>query len=290
MPPKPTFPISTVWSDIQQSTLILPAEMTAARAWDIHSMPNLLCDFDANTTPIQFVPHRGIPEYTKAIPDGSIEALQRVIVGKKGEGGNAVELDPLWITGNPYIMHDLTGDRQTLSEGPWSRWAPGQHTPKYIQRDVEGAEFTEKYILANDPFAPLLDCMWELLLSNSAVTIFLDGCNDDAAKLVALVSNHPAYHNNALVQCHCYPYTFRNGVEFVDRVGELNPAADWKRTVSVTPVLNPDMLPALAGVRKQLARLYCTVHRRQGLVYVDDQYRDAYFRARISCVWHRPRR
>ncbi|KAH9047091.1 hypothetical protein EDB84DRAFT_1227491, partial [Lactarius hengduanensis] len=134
----------SVWPK-NQSTLILP-EMTVAQAWDIHAMPDLLRDFDANTTPIQFVPHRGIPEYAKAIPDGSMEALRRAIVGKKGEGGNAVELDPLWITGSPYVMHDLTGDRQTLFQGAWSMWPPRQPMPHYIQRDVEGAEFTEKYV------------------------------------------------------------------------------------------------------------------------------------------------
>lgn len=213
--------------------------MTVAQAWDIHSMPDLLRDFDANTTPIQLVPHRGIP-------DGSMEALRRAIIGKKGEGGNAVELDPLWIAGNPYVMHDLTGDRQTLFQGAWSLWPPGQRMPQYIQRDVEGAKFTEKYVPTNFPVAPLLHCLWELLALNSAGTIFLDGRNEDAAKLVALISNHPAYRNNALVQC--YPYTFRNGVEFVDMVGELNPAAGWKRTVAVAPVLNPDTLPTLAGV------------------------------------------
>ena len=45
-----------------------------------------------------------------------------------------------------------------------------------------------------------------------------------------------------------YPYTFRNGVEFVDMVGDLNPAGGWKRTVAVAPVLNLDTLPTLAGV------------------------------------------
>ena len=205
-------------------------------------MPDLL-EYDANTSPaeVQLVPHRGIPDYAKAIPDGSMGALRRAIVGEKGEGGNAVELDPLWIAGKPYVMHDLTGDR-------WSLWTPGQPMPKYIQRDVEleGVDFTERYVPTNFPVAPLLRCMWELLSLNSAVTIFLDGRNEDAAKLVALVSNHPVYRNNVLVQF--YPYTFRNGVEFVDMVGDLNPAAGWKRTVAVAPVLNPDTLPALAGV------------------------------------------
>jgi hypothetical protein len=150
----------------------------------------------------------------------------------RGEGGNVVELDPLWIGGKPYVMPDLTGDQQTLSKGPRSLRTPGQSM--HIPQDLEG------YVPINFPVAPLLHCMWELLL------LFLDSRNDDAAKLVALVSNHPAYCNNALVQF--YPYTFRNGVEFIDMVGNLNPAISWKRTVAVAPVLIPDTLPTLAGV------------------------------------------
>jgi len=212
------------------------------------------------------------------------EALRRAIVGEKGEGGNAVELDPLWITGKPYVMHDLTGDRQTLFEGPWSLWTPGQRMPKYIQRDVEGGE---RYVPTNFPAAPLLHCIWELLLLNSAVTIFLDGRNEDAAKLVALISNHPVYHNNVLVQF--YPYTFRNGVEFVDMVGDLNPARSWKRTVAVAPVLNPDTLPALAGVgRNSLDHTALYTAGRAWFTSIIGT-RDAYFRARIPCVWHRLR-
>ena len=210
-------------------------------------MCNLL-EFDASTPPVkvQLVPHRGIPNYAKAIPDGSMEALRRAIIGKKGQGGNAVELDPLWIAGKPYVMHNLIGDQQTLFQGPWEIWAPGQPMPKYIQQDVEGDEFTKRYVPTEISIIPLMHCMWELLLLNSAATIFLDGRNEDAAKLVALVSNHRVYHNNALVQL--YPYTFRNGIEFVDSVGGLNPAINWKRTVAVAPVLNPDTLPKLAGI------------------------------------------
>ena len=123
MPPKPTIPISaenSVWPNIR-SVLILPTGMTAAKAWKVHSMPNLLGDFDTKTSAVQLVPHRGIPEYAKAVPDSSMEALRRATVGEKGDGGNVVELDPLWINGDPYIMHDLTGDRQTLVQGAWSQ-------------------------------------------------------------------------------------------------------------------------------------------------------------------------
>lgn len=158
-----------------------------------------------------------------------------------------MELGPLWIAGQPYVMHDLTGDRQTFVEGLRSRWAPllGQRMPKLIQRDVKDDEFTEKYVPTNFPVAPLLDCMWELLLSKPG-SEFLDGRNKDAAKLVALLSNHSAYLNNALVQL--YPYIFRNGGEFVDMVNDLKSTACWKRTVAIVPVLNPDTLPTLAGV------------------------------------------
>ena len=223
------------------SELILSPGMTTAGAWARHSILDLLHDFDVNFSRVQLVPHR-------SIPNGSMEALRRASVGKKGEGGNAVELDTLWIAGNPYVMHDLTGDRQTLVEGPWSLWVPppGQRMPKPIQRDVEGDEFTEGYVPTNFLVAPLVHCMWELLKLNPAVTLFLDGRNEDAAKLVALLSNHPVYRNNALVQL--YPYTFRNGVEFVDMVNDLSPTASWKRTVAIAPVLNPDTLPTLAGV------------------------------------------
>jgi len=175
-----------------------------------------------------------------------MEALRRAVVGEKGEGGNAVELDPLWIDGEPYVMHDLTGVRQTLFQGPWSEWTPDQPMPKYIQRDVKGDNFTEKYIPTNYPVILLIKCMWELLSLNSAVTIFLDGRNEDAAKLVALVSTLPAFHNHALVQL--YPYTFRNGADFVNFVNDFNPADSWKTTVAVAPVLNPETLPILAKV------------------------------------------
>lgn len=208
-------------------------------------MHNLL-KFDPNTSPVQLVPHCGIPDYAKAIPDGSMEALRHASVGQKGEGGNAVELDPLWIAGNPYAMHDFTVNQQTLLKGPWTLWNPGQPMPKYIQ-DVEGSKYPERYIPTKFPVTPLLNCMWELLTLNSEMTIFLDGHNEDGAKLVALVSNHPTFHNNTLVQF--YPYTFQNGIEFVDVVGGLNPAPGWQRTVAVAPILNPDTLPTLAGIR-----------------------------------------
>jgi hypothetical protein len=61
--------------------------MTAAKAWSIHSMHDLL-EFDANTSPVkvQLVPHHSIPDYAKAIPDGSMEALRHAIIGEKGQG------------------------------------------------------------------------------------------------------------------------------------------------------------------------------------------------------------
>ena len=111
MPPRPkaTIPISaeeeSVWPDVQ-AEMFLPPGMTPTKAWAIHSIPYLLRDFDLNTCQAQLVPHRGIP-------DGCIEALRRATTGEKGEGGNAVELDPLWIAGKPYVMHDLTGDWRT---------------------------------------------------------------------------------------------------------------------------------------------------------------------------------
>ncbi|KAG2062512.1 hypothetical protein BDR04DRAFT_959807, partial [Suillus decipiens] len=68
----------------------------------------------------QLVPHHGIHNYAKTIPNGSMEALWHTIISKEGEGGNAVELDPLWIAKKPYVMHDLTGDWQSLFDGPCS--------------------------------------------------------------------------------------------------------------------------------------------------------------------------
>jgi hypothetical protein len=47
------------------------------------------------------------------------------------DGGNVVELDPLWIARKPYVMHNLTGDRQMLFQGPWAIWTLGQCMPKY---------------------------------------------------------------------------------------------------------------------------------------------------------------
>ncbi|KIM42689.1 hypothetical protein M413DRAFT_35678, partial [Hebeloma cylindrosporum] len=94
-----------------QSELILSPEMTAAGAWARHSIPNLLGNFSASTTPVQLVPHRGISEYIKAIPDGSKEVLWRTSIGTGGEGGNAIAFDPVWIAGKPCIMHDFTGNR-----------------------------------------------------------------------------------------------------------------------------------------------------------------------------------
>ena len=253
MPPKPTIPLSaenSVWPDIR-SVLILPTGMTAAKAWKMHSMPNLLRDFDAKTCSVQLVPHRGIPECAKAVPDSSMEALRCATVGQKGNGGNVVELDPLWINGDPYIMHDLTEDRQMIVQGAWSQWThpAGQQMPNYIQRGVKGAEFTERYVPTSFRITSLAECISNLLSYNSEATLFLDGRNEDSAKLVVFLSQNAAYRNNALVQL--YPYTFRNGVEFVEAINELSPATPaiaWKRNVSIVPVLNPDTLPALAGV------------------------------------------
>ena len=84
-------------------------------------MPNLLTHFDPNTCPIQLVPHGSIPNYANAIPNGSMSALQSATVGGK-KGGNLVQLDPFWINGQPYVLHKLLGDEQTLVEGIWSRW------------------------------------------------------------------------------------------------------------------------------------------------------------------------
>ncbi|OJA17299.1 hypothetical protein AZE42_11757 [Rhizopogon vesiculosus] len=148
-------------------------------------------------------------------------------------------------------MHDLSDDRQTLVEGPWSLWTPqpGARMPKYIVRDVEGSEFTEKYVPTNLSVTELHHCIWELLSYNSGVALFLDGRIEDGAKLAALLSNHPAYFNNALVQI--YPYVFRDGGEFAKMVSEFDPAASWKRTVAIVPVLSPDTLPTLARVGRQ---------------------------------------
>jgi hypothetical protein len=69
-----------------------------------------------------------------------MEALLCAAVGEKGEGENVVELNPLWIAGKLYVMHDLTGNCQTLVEGPGLL---DQRMSKYIQRDLKGTEFTE---------------------------------------------------------------------------------------------------------------------------------------------------
>ena len=119
--------------------------------------------------------------------------------------------------------------------------------PNYILRDVKGAEFTERYIPTSYRVTSLAECISNLLSHNSKATLFLDGRNHDSAKLVAFLSQNPAYHNNALVQL--YPYSFRNGVVFVKAINELSPAIDWRRNVSIVPVLNPDTLHDLAGVR-----------------------------------------
>ncbi|OAX31906.1 hypothetical protein K503DRAFT_860564 [Rhizopogon vinicolor AM-OR11-026] len=224
MLPRPTVPISaenSVWPDIQ-SELILPPGMTTAEAWAKHTMRDLLLDFDAKTSPVQLVPHRGLPNYANAIPDGSMEALRRATVGRK-----------------------------TLVEVPWSLWTPppGARMLKYIVRDVESPEFTEKYVPTNLSITALLHGLWELLSYNSAVTFFLNGRYEDGAKLAALLSNNPAYLNNALVQI--YPYVFRNGSEFADMVNKFDPAPSWRRMVSIVPVLNPDTLPTLARVGRQ---------------------------------------
>lgn len=226
--------------------------MTAAKAWRIHSIPNLLHDFDVKTDPVQLVPHCSIPKYAKAIPDTFMKVLWHASIGEKGGGGNAVELDPFWIAGEPYVMDYLRGDQQTSFEGFWSQWAPlalGQKMLKYILWNIKGPEFAQRHVPTAFPITPLLGYMSKLLSLNSAATLFLDGHNEDAAKLVALLSNHPAYQDNALVLLH--PHAFQNGAKFVEMVNTSNlvaPAITWERAIAVASILDPDALPNLAGV------------------------------------------
>lgn len=157
-----------------------------AKAWAAHSIPNLLGDLDVNTTPVQLVPHCSIPD-AKAIPDGSMEVLQRAI-SEKGEGGNAVELDLSGLPESPMLCTTSQGIGRWSLKGMGSAHAQvysmGHGRPR-IYRKICSHKFSRR--------PPLLHWMWKLLSLNSAVTIFLDGHNEDAAKLVALVSNHPAY-------------------------------------------------------------------------------------------------
>lgn len=139
-------PKDSVWSDIRPK-LILPAGMTAAEAWTKHSQPNLLASYDI-TDPKQLVPHRGLPDYALGISEGSMEALLIATAGVDENRGNLAELDVLWIRGEPYVMHDLTGDQQMLYEGPWSNSSlqPGEEMPYFSIRDVEGSQYTEQYL------------------------------------------------------------------------------------------------------------------------------------------------
>ncbi|KAG9311284.1 hypothetical protein JVU11DRAFT_8372 [Chiua virens] len=250
MPPKPTVPIAaedSVWPD-DHSELVLPHGVTKAQALAKHSMPHLLTNFDPASSPVQLVAHRGLPDYAKAIPDNCMPALQKATAGEREGGGNLVELDPLWIRGEPYVMHDMSGDRQTLVQGPWSEWIPEpkEEMPKYIVRNVEGSEFTEKYFLTDLRVTHLEECIRDILSRNPAATLFLDGRDSAAAELVALISRQPAYQNNVLVQV--YPYVYPDGSTFESRVNNVFPHADssWKETVAILPVLNPDTLPILA--------------------------------------------
>ncbi|KAG9311283.1 hypothetical protein JVU11DRAFT_8371 [Chiua virens] len=186
-------------------------------------MPNLLTEFDPTISPIQLVPHHGLPDYAKGISDSCMTALQSATAGEKKEGGNMTEINHEWINQKPYVIHDATSDQQTLPEGPWSRLP---------------------YNSSNLSIIPLQSCIWDLLSRNSAATIFLNAQNDDGAKLVTLISNIPAFKNNVLVQIH--PYVFRDGSEFVNMVTNFTPAIDWKYMVAIVPVLDPDTLPMLA--------------------------------------------
>lgn len=142
----PMIPKDSVWSDIRPK-LILPAGMTAAEAWTKHSQPNLLASYDI-TDPKQLVPHRGLPDYALGISEGSMEALLIATAGVDENRGNLAELDVLWIRGEPYVMHDSTGDQQMLYEGPWSNSSlqPGEEMPYFSIRDVEGSQYTEQYL------------------------------------------------------------------------------------------------------------------------------------------------
>jgi hypothetical protein len=220
--------------------------MTEAKAWATHSQPELLTLYDV-TGSKQIVPHRGMPDYARGIPDGSMGALLTATSGTS-EGGNLAELDVLWIKEKPFVMHDLTGVRQTLYEGPWSTFSlqPWEKMPHFIIRDVEGAKYTEKHIMTNYVVTDLLSSLREILKQNPKATLFLDARNEDGAKVTAYLSHHSTFTNNVLIQI--YPYTNRSGEEFVRLVEALDPEVSWKQKISIVPVLSADMLPRLAGV------------------------------------------
>ena len=48
-----------------------------------------------------------------------MEALLCAAVGEKGEGGNVVELNPLWIAGKPYVFaNDPSSDTKRKRRVP----------------------------------------------------------------------------------------------------------------------------------------------------------------------------
>ena len=227
--------------------LILPAGMTKAKAWNRHSQPDIFTFYDA-TDPKQLVPRRGLPDYARGMSDGSMEALFAATAGVDENRGNLAELDVLWIRGEPYVMHDLTGsDRQMLYEGPWSNSSlqPGGEMPYFIIQDVKGSQYNEQYITTNNKVTKLMHALYLLRRVNSKATFFLDARYEDGAKITAFLSKHPFAHDNSLVQI--YPYTNRSGAEFVDEVERLKAELSWKRRIWIVPVLNADALPRLAG-------------------------------------------
>jgi len=243
-------PKDSVWPDIQPE-LVLPVGMTVAEAWTKHSQPNLLAYYDV-TDPKQLVPHRGLPDYARGISDGSMEALSIATAGVDENRGNLAELDVLWIRGEPHVMHDLTGDRQTLYEGPWSNFSlqPGEDSmPYFIIRDVEGSRYTKEYITTNNKVTELIHTLYLLMRQNSKATLFLDARYEDGAKLTAFLSKHQFAHDNSLIQI--YPYTNRSGAEFVNEVERWKAELSWKRKIWIVPVLNADALPRLAGTRNK---------------------------------------
>lgn len=241
------FPIlkeDSVWKN-SIPEVALPPGLSLEQAWAKHSREDLATEWDPHWDG-QLVLHRGDPDNRGGIADLSMVALKNAVSGKAGQRGNAVELDVLWINGVAYVMHDLDGRRQTLQPGAWSLYSADstEPPPEFIIRDVEGPHYTNKYVPTGCKMTPLFECMDELLALNPKVTMFLDGRNQDGARLVALLSQNPSYLNNAVIQY--YPYTFRTAVEFTDMVETYGAAIGWKRTVKLAPVLNVDTLHLLA--------------------------------------------
>jgi hypothetical protein len=233
----------TVWPDYKIEW-DLPEGVSQEQVLAQHSAKNLL-ERLRETLPLQVWEHRGMYSWGAGIQECTLGSMITAL-GPVGQR-NLSEFDAA-----------LTKDLQPAPFHEFNTWRVTELPDRLIRdmasSEVEGARIiirevgpdghTERYRRTEDTVVLTETALDKIFAINPEATIFLDAREFEAHLIVAWLSHRPRYHNRIVVLLYSFKYF--DGDHFVEWVEKAEPAANWRETVAMTPVVFPEELPKMA--------------------------------------------